>query len=228
MDTQSSKQKKEGRGFTPIYMSITANMTNHEVKQTVLSLLREVNRPGMDKLIDYLYNKSDFFTAPASTKYHLSEEGGLARHSLNVYYRMFALVNTEHRLYNMWQENQTEEIMESVKIIALLHDICKCDFYVPSTRNVKNDKTGQWEKVPCYNVQDSFPMGHGEKSLYIVSKYIDLKREEALAIRWHMGFTDEAVKGGSLAMSNTFGQYPLAVMAHIADVQASYLDESRN
>ncbi len=116
---------------------------------------------------------------------------------------------------------------ESFALCGLLHDVCKAQFYKVSTRNQKNDKTGQWEKVPFYMVEDAFPYGHGEKSVYLIERFVRLKPVEAVAIRWHMGGFDEAVKGGSFALSNAYDKYPLAVKLHLADLEATYLRENR-
>jgi len=207
-------------------MSFTQNMSNDDVKECILSFLKQINRPGIDELIDYLCNKSDFFTAPASTRFHLSEPGGLARHSLNVYYRLYALVTNERNTYHNLEENQAA-IDESLIIIGLLHDLCKTNFYQQSTRNVKNKQTGQWEEVPYYSIEDTLPMGHCEKSLYMIQGFIKLTRDEAMAIRWHMGFSDAAVKGGDYSLNQAFEKYPLAVLAHAADFMASNLDETK-
>ncbi len=165
-----------------------------------------ITRPGSTELLAWL-EKSDFFTAPASTKYHNAFEGGLLAHSVNVYNR-FDCDNPESRA-----------------ICALLHDVCKVDFYKVDYRNNKNEK-GVWEKVPYYTVEDKLPYGHGEKSVYIISGFMRLSREEAMAIRWHMGFSDDSFKGGSYSLSEAFSKYPLAVKLHIADLQATYFDES--
>ena len=114
---------------------------------------------------------------------------------------------------------------ETIAVCGLLHDICKANFYGVEMRNRKNDK-GQWEQYPFYIVNDQLPYGHGEKSVYIINGFMKLTREEAMAIRWHMGGFDESVKGGSHAMSDAFSQFPLAVLLHVADLQATYLDES--
>ena len=110
-------------------------------------------------------------------------------------------------------------------LCGLLHDICKAQFYKISTRNVKNDETGQWEKRPFYTVEDAFPYGHGEKSVYLIERFVRLKPAEAMAIRWHMGGFDDSVKGGSFAISTAFDRYPLAVKLHLADLEATYLME---
>jgi hypothetical protein len=92
-------------------------------------------------------------------------------------------------------------------------------------RNVKNEETGKWEKVPYYMIEDKYPFGHGEKSVFLIERFMKLKIDEAISIRWHMGGFDDAVRGGSFCEGNTFERYPLAVMLHIADIEATYLVE---
>ena len=175
---------------------------------------KNITRPGADRLLSWL-ETTDFFTAPASTRYHGACECGLVMHSLNVYDAMMQHFYTEG------------ENAESYAICALLHDLCKANYYKVGTRNVKNDVTGQWEKVPFYSVEDLFPYGHGEKSVFLIERFMKLKVEEAVAIRWHMGGFDDAVRGGSFALSGAFEKYPLAVKLHIADLEATYLLEQR-
>ena len=114
---------------------------------------------------------------------------------------------------------------ESFAICALLHDLCKAQFYKQSTRNVKNEQTGQWEKKPYYTVEDAYPYGHGEKSVFLIERFMRLKPAEAMAIRWHMGGFDEAARGGSFAISLAYEKYPLAVKLHLADLESTYLKE---
>lgn len=170
-----------------------------------------VTRTGSKELLSFLENKSDFFTAPASTRFHLSREGGLLEHSVNVAEVML---------------NFEDEPPESAVLCGLLHDICKTNYYKVSSRNVKNEQTGKWEKQPFYQVEDSFPYGHGEKSVYMIERFFRLSAAEAMAIRWHMGGFDDAVKGGSFAISQAYGKYPLAVKLHIADIAATHLLET--
>lgn len=177
-------------------------------KELFISICEEhINRSGAENLIAWL-ERSDFFTAPASTKYHNAFEGGLCAHSLNVFNRFDC-------------ENQ-----ETRAICALFHDICKANYYKVDYRNAKNE-AGVWEKVPYYAVDDQLPYGHGEKSVYILSGFLKLTREEAMAIRWHMGGFDDTAKAGSYYMSDAFRMFPLACKLHIADMQATYLDEMR-
>ena len=180
---------------------------------------QNITREGSDKLLDWLKNKSDFFTAPASTKFHSAYEGGLCEHSVKTYYRFVQNLDVEYE--GEWEEKISPE---SVAIIALLHDICKTNYYKVDFRNVKNEN-GEWEKRPFYTIEDSLPYGHGEKSVYMISGFIRLTREEAIAINWHMGGFDKRVQGGDYAMSDAFYKYPNALLFHIADTQATYLDE---
>ena len=180
-----------------------------------------IKREGADKLLDHLLTKSDFFTAPASSKFHNDFEGGLLSHSVNVYYRLLHLIENEYG--ENWKEVFSPE---SVAIVGLLHDVCKINYYKVSYRNVKKD--GVWEQQPYYTIEDELPYGHGEKSVYIISGFMRLTREEAMAINWHMGGFDDRVKGGSYTVGHAFEKYPLAVFAHSADFLATYLDEKAN
>ena len=157
-------------------------MTN---KEKFINIFKEnIKREGANELLSWR-EKTDFFTAPASTKFHLCEEGGLCEHSINVY----ECLNERHG---------KEHSAESIAIVSLLHDLCKAQFYKMSTRNQKNEQTGQWEKVPYYQVEDKFPFGHGEKSVFLI---------------------------GSFTVSNAFEMYPLAAKLHMADFEATYLRE---
>ena len=175
---------------------------------------REVTRPGADKLLEWL-STTDFFKAPASTRFHGACEEGLVMHSLNVY----------HALMDRFFEEGDNP--ESMAICGLLHDLCKANYYKTGTRNVKNEATGQWEKVPVFMVEDQFPYGHGEKSVFLIERFMRLKTEEAVAIRWHMGGFDDSARGGSFAISEAYDRYPLAIKLHIADLTATYLMEHR-
>ena len=172
-----------------------------------------IRREGADRLLEWLQT-TDFFTAPASTRYHCACAGGLVQHSVNVYEVMM------EKHFDPACDNA-----ESFALCALLHDVCKANFYKVSTRNAKNDATGQWEKVPFYQVADQLPYGHGEKSVYLIEHFMRLKTDEAIAIRWHMGGFDDAVRGGSFAISDAYNRYPLAVKLHASDLIATYLME---
>lgn len=192
-------------------------MTNtNENKQRFSNLLKEASeqRKGVDKLLAWL-ETTDFFTAPASTRFHGAYEGGLVEHSLNVYDAFMKLFGQDEA------HNRA-----SVLICTLLHDVCKSRFYKTELRNRKNEQ-GQWEKVPVYAIEDQFPMGHGEKSVWLIERFVRLTAEEAVAIRWHMGGFDDAVRGGSYALSAAYEKYPLAVKLSMADMYASYILETR-
>ena len=176
-----------------------------------------VKREGADKLCAWL-ESTDFFTAPASTKFHSNFEGGLCAHTINVYKRLVALVKNEYG-----ENYQSVVSDESLAIMGLLHDICKVNTYTVDYRNVKVN--GEWTKQPYYAVQDELPYGHGEKSVYMLCGFIKLTREEAMAINWHMSGFDMRVKGGSYAISEAYYQFPVAVLLAMADMMASYLDE---
>ena len=187
-------------------------------KEDFIKIYKEnITREGSDKLLEFL-EKSDFFTAPASTRYHGAYEGGLLRHSLNVYECLVEYLARER----VQQKYRLNVSAESAAIAALLHDICKVNFYTVSMRNAKNEQTGQWEKVPYYTINDALPYGHGEKSVYMISGFMRLTREEAMAIRWHMGFS-------GIEDKNTIGKapemYPLAFALSVADMEASYFLE---
>lgn len=187
-------------------------------KEEFIKIYKEkITRDGSDKLLEFL-EKSDFFTAPASTRYHGAYKGGLLRHSLNVYECLVEYLARE-RVQEKYGMKFSEE---SEAIVALLHDVCKVNFYTVSMRNSKNEQTGQWEKVPYYTINDTLPYGHGEKSVYMVSGFMRLTRDEAMAIRWHMGFSgveDKNTIGRALEM------YPLAFALQVADMEASYFLE---
>ncbi len=181
---------------------------------------REIKREGAEQLLDYLQNKTDFFTAPASTKFHLNCEQGLVQHSLNVYFRLKELVEAEK---TDWAKNVGQE---TIAIVALLHDVCKANMYVVDYRNVKQPD-GSWERVPYYTINEQLPYGHGEKSVYIVNGFMRLTREEAMCINWHMGGFDDRVRGGNMSIAGAFRLFPLAVLTHVADMTATYLDENK-
>lgn len=176
-----------------------------------------VKRNGSEQLLAYL-ESSDFFTAPASSKFHSNYEGGLCEHSIKAYKRFVRLLTCEYG--DDWQSKIS---LESATIIGLLHDICKVDFYKIDYRNVKVD--GNWVQKPYYSVDDSLPYGHGEKSVYIISSFMKLTREEAMAINWHMGAMDTRIRGGSYSLGPAYYAFPTALLFHMADMQATYLDE---
>ena len=180
------------------------------MEEKIIELLKSTNREGIDKLIAFL-QKSDFFKAPASTRFHGSFEGGLAEHSMKVYEIL------KHKVQNSIMPLNISE--ESIILIALLHDICKVNFYKVDYRNAKN-ALGVWEKVPYYTIDDTIPYGHGEKSVMMITEYIKLTSEEKYAIRWHMGYTEPKELYGTIG--EAYKKYPIALLMHEADLEATY------
>ncbi len=193
-------------------------------KEEFIKIYKEnIKRGGADKLLEYL-EKSDFFTAPSSTRFHGSYEGGLCEHSVNVY----------HCLKDYLSRPRTKELYgmdyseETIALVALLHDVCKVNFYTTEMRNKKND-SGVWEKVPYYTINDRLPYGHGEKSVYIISGFFygenRLTRDEAFAIRYHMGFSGLEDKN---SIGKALEMFPLALALNVADMEATYYLEGSN
>ena len=180
------------------------------MKDEFIQLLRSTNREGIEDLISFI-EKTDFFTAPASTRFHGDYEGGLLEHSMKVYEIL------KHKAKNNVMGMEWSE--DTLIIMALLHDICKVNFYKVDYRNAKN-ALGVWEKVPYYTIEDTIPYGHGEKSVMMLTEYIKLTPEEKYAIRWHMGYTEPK------ELYNTIGaaykKYPIALLMHEADLEATY------
>ena len=180
------------------------------MKEKFIELLKKVDRDGMNDLLDFL-EKSDFYKAPASTRFHGDYEGGLVEHSLKVYELLVDKVKNSPVPIDVKEE--------SLIIIALLHDICKANYYQVDYRNAKNE-FGEWEKVPYYTVDDTIPYGHGEKSVMMITEYIKLTVEEKYCIRWHMGFTEP--KDFYTTIGSAYKKYPLALLVHEADLEATY------
>ena len=191
-------------------------MTNKE--RFVEIFKTKIKREGADKLLEYLLSPaSDFFTAPASARYHSAYEGGLLDHSLNVYDCLVSYLDTDRA-----REFGFEYSEESVAIVSLLHDLCKVGVYKKGFRNVKDEK-GVWQRVDTFEFDDQLPYGHGEKSVYIISGYMRLTREEAFAIRYHMGYSSTEDPRN---VSSAFEMFPLAFALSTADSEATYYVES--
>ena len=184
------------------------------LKEEFINLYKEnINREGSIKLLDWL-ETTDFYKAPASSKFHGACEGGLVMHSINV----FKVMMQKH-----FEEGK--DSAETFAIVSLLHDLCKTNFYKISKRNVKDELTGVWKQVPFYTIDDVFPYGHGEKSVFLIERFMRLKTHEAMAIRWHMGGFDESAKGAGFSISNAFDKCSLLVKLNISDIEATYLLE---
>lgn len=190
-------------------------------KKEFLSIFKEhIHRDGADKLLEYLLSeKSDFFTAPASTKYHGDYDMGLVTHSVNVYYCLKDYLSRA-RCLSEYKMNYSDE---TIALVALLHDVCKIKCYHKYLRNVKNEE-GVWEQVAAFNFEDPEPFGHGEKSVFLISKFLRLTNEEAYAIRFHMGFSEE---GSGRNAGKAFEKYPLALALNVADMEASYFVDDK-
>lgn len=182
-----------------------------EVKSKIIELLSSTARNGIERVIKYM-EESDFFVAPASTKYHGNYDGGLAEHSLNVY----ELFKEKNERFNLGLSDET------VIISAILHDFCKINFYNKQTCWRKND-ANRWEGYKGFKVQDDFPIGHGEKSIIMLQCFIRLTKEEILMIRWHMGNSEPNEM--QMNISNAYKLVPAAAALHTADMEASYLLE---
>lgn len=187
-----------------------------KIRQEFITIYKQnITREGSDKLLDYIC-QSDFFLAPASARYHSSYDGGLAQHSINVYHCLKDYMSRQ-RVKDTYKLNASDE---TIAIVSLLHDLCKIGCYKAGVRNVKEN--GAWKQVPTYNFEDPMPYGHGEKSVYIINGYMRLSREEAFAIRYHMGFS-----GGEEAnmVGKAFAMFPLAFALSTADMEATYFLE---
>lgn len=180
-------------------------------RERFLELCGNIKREGIDNLIAWI-EASDFFTAPASTRFHLSCATGLLKHSLNVY-------DETKRLLQVYPEIEVSE--ETVLICTLFHDLCKANFYGTDYRNVKNDR-GVWEKKEVYTVNEKLCFGgHGVKSLYIVSYFLKLTPEEASAIAHHMSAFDEKPE----VIGTAYNAFPFAWLLSVADQSATYITE---
>lgn len=204
-----------------------AELNNKELIEKFEQLLTSVKRNGIDKLLAYI-RKSDFYRAPASTRFHSCHEGGLLEHTLNVYECL------KNKLDNpTWKPILGDVDNETLIIVSLLHDLCKSNFYVIEMKNKKvYSETGKkidsngrydWQSVPGYTIDDTLPYGHGEKSVYIASGFIRLSREEAMVIRWHMAFSEP--KENYNTLSAAINKFPLILALNEADLEATYLME---
>ena len=180
------------------------------MKEEFIELLKSTKREGVDEIINFL-EKTDFFKAPASTRFHGNYEGCLLEHSMKVYEIL------KHKVKNSVIDINVGD--DTLIIVALLHDICKANYYKVDFRNAKNER-GEWEKVPYYTVDDTIPYGHGEKSVMMITEYMKLTSEEKYCIRWHMGFTEPKELYGTISLA--YKKYPLALLMHEADLEATY------
>lgn len=201
------------------------------------SLINSINRPGKEDLLNFI-RKSDFYEAPASTRFHLACSGGLLQHSLNVYDCLCAKKENP-----IWRDILGKYDEENLIIMALLHDVCKIRLYVKGSKNqktyeaakvraaerwqVKHDQGGDfiWETVDSYTIEEKYPLGHGEKSVICIQQYMRLEPDEIFAIRWHMGFAE--AESMYLALGKAMEQYPIVLALHEADLEASKILEAK-
>ncbi len=214
-------------------------MTEKENSNNIMrfeQLMTQVQRPGIERLMEYIKSNTDFYKAPASTRFHLSCEGGLLQHSLNVYDCLIAKKSSP-----IWVNILAQYPEESLIIMALLHDFCKANFYTKGYKNqktydpekvqkaspkeIKSDPQGKfiWETIETYEINDMLPLGHGEKSVIILQKFIMLTWEEIFAIRWHMGFSEN--KDNWNTMGDAMEKLPIILALHEADLEASKILE---
>lgn len=218
-------------------------MTNQERFENLMEMAK--HRDGWKDLMNYI-RKSDFYKAPASTRFHLSCEAGLLQHSLNVYDaligRLVDVTETDEMAYQVAGKTVASFKKETLALVALLHDLCKTNFYTIEYRNqktydkekiakassysVKKDNGGHfiWEQVPVYAIDDKNPYGHGEKSVMMIEEFMKLTMEERYAIRWHMGMSEEN-NANRMAFNASCEKYPLVLLLHNADMEASHFME---
>jgi len=195
---------------------ITTNLSKEEIKNLILDILTVKLSLSAD-LLKYLETDSDFFTAPCSTEYHLNYEGGLAEHSLHVY----------NLLVDKIKYYEIKDIPEStIAICGLLHDICKTNFYTKGKKWVKIN--GGWQEQERWVVNDQFPVGHGEKSVFILQRFLKLTEEEIATIRWHMMFFDAGIHfnyPSGYPFRSAIKKYPLVTLLATADMEATNILE---
>ena len=186
-------------------------MVSENIKNEFLKRLNNITREGSEHLKKWILNNTDYETAPASSRYHSNFEGGWILHSIKV----MDIFSEKNKIYNLGLSE------ESVTICALLHDLCKLNFYKIDYKNKKID--GEWTKVPFYTTDEKFPAGHGCKSVIIMQQFMKLTPEEILAIEWHMGGYSSPQDYNSI--SNAWYKYKSGVCLHTSDLEATYIFE---
>ena len=180
-----------------------------------------IKREGINELIYFLKNETDFFTAPASTNFHGNYEHGLLHHSINVLEYALTIFN-----YTLKKKPDLEYLKESVIISSLFHDVCKVNCYSKEEKWTKDSK-GKWVSYKGWVFKDDFPMPHGPKSVYLISKYMKLTNPEALAISWHQGTYDPGacIEGPTKWSYNAASEHPLVRIIHAADLMAVMIED---
>ena len=173
-----------------------------------------IKRAGAVDLLSWL-ESSDFFEAPASTKFHGDHAGGLCEHSIHVWEELV-------RLLKAYPEIKVSA--ETAAIVSLLHDLCKVDTYKTEMRNQKVN--GVWVQRPVYVFNEDYCYGgHGSKSVYLIQNHMKLTPTEAVAVNCHMGFADRSP--GDYSLGGAYEQFPLAWLLHVADESATYIREKK-
>lgn len=200
-------------------MDYTRNIERFE------GLISEINRDGKDALLQYI-KSSDFYTAPSSSRFHLSVTGGLLQHSLNVFDALIGLLSDNGDgtySYKVAGKEAERVTRENVIIMALLHDMCKTGFYNEITK-WRKDERNNWEQYSAFEIEDRHPYGHGEKSVMMIESYMRLTPEERYAIRWHMGFPEGNDK---YTFTEAVDMYPVIWALHTADMMAAHVMEDK-
>ncbi len=197
-------------------------MTIAQAKENFDKILSLIKREGVNELVEWLKNETDFFSSPASTKYHGNFEGGLLIHSINV-------VRIALHIFNLIvkEKPELEYLRESVVISALFHDVCKANTYVKEKKWTK-DSDNKWKEYDAWVVKDNLPLGHGEKSLYLLAKFIKLTPAEAMAIRWHMGAMEPSINFLNSPQSYSYYEafdHPLVLIIQTADLLSLLIED---
>lgn len=192
-----------------------AKSTKVNAIKGIKAALSDIVKQGVDpdnKLGTFL-EESDFYGAPASTRYHLCCEGGLAVHTYHVMSCLRTFIKSHNYEFSKYRAD----------MVAIAHDLCKVNIYHEGFRN-KKDERGNWRRVGTWEVKDEMPLGHGEKSAFMLLKLgIRLTDEEIAAIRYHMGAYDaQASQQFFYRLGDAYKKYPLAVYLHLADMEATY------
>lgn len=196
------------------------------MKEQFIKLLQATKRTGIESVVSYL-EQAGFFLAPASVSRHLSHEGGLLEHSLNVW-KMAQMLRMQTIGMRPELEKQLPE--DSVTIAALLHDVCKANIY-KTVQKWRKDENNHWESYDAYDTDYSrFPVGHGEKSVIMLLRLgLQLTNDEIIAIRWHMGAWNLPMQSyeDKQNISVAYDGCPLAAIIQAADALATHILETK-
>jgi hypothetical protein len=199
---------------------IASPKTEGEYRDFVSHIFREALKAGPDdpvwRLLEHLETETDFYTAPASTRFHGSEPGGLVRHSLLVAANGIALAP-------LMLPGEVDPYY--LVLSCLFHDLCKVNMYEVKTRNTKNETTGVWEKAPFYSIRKEYiALGHGVESMLRINAYISLPDPWNHAVRWHMGAFDISPMD-KFSLDKALSLYKEVLLLQTADMQAGLVAE---